>query len=597
MQDVSDNKFIPLKPLKTAVLFLIFNRLDTTKQVFEAIRLARPPRLYIAADGPRDSRPDEDKKVKAVRSYVMDHIDWDCEVKTLFREKNLGCKYAVSSAIDWFFDNEEMGIILEDDCLPSKSFFRFCDELLVRYLNDDHIMQISGFNPLSTYPIDTSYVFSRFGPTWGWATWQRAWKRYDIKMPSWPEKRANLLREEFVQSEAEQKWRQKIFDQVYYNKLDTWDYQWSYTKHLNRGLCIIPRINLVSNVGFRIDATHTQGKAPDYCSFHYALNFPLSHPLTHVDEQKFSDLYLKHYAMPKQQSIFGRLCHRIYSSFKDIYWRRKKWNVILDVKIHPLNKIERAINDDKRFPLVESLDQTSDSFWQWLGKAKSSFLNYKYPHKKALEFFFSAKLLDIRTDDIVLDAAGERSEYLLQIKHNTLCPNLYLNDQIYTDHSVKVDGISVVGGDVTTIGLPDSSVTKIACHHAIEHFRDDKDIKFILEVARLLRKGGKACIIPLFLSDIYAETWNIQSETRYDSRALRIVDKTSSLPGANEDGHFARIYDCQAFMERIHKTADVASLSLKIIECTLDGRMIPDMSINFGSKINCPLRALVLEKV
>ena len=115
--------FIPKKPLETAVLFLVFNRLDTTKQVFEAIRKAKPPRLYIAADGPRESKEGEAEKVKAVREYVMSNINWDCEVKTLFRDKNLGCKYAVSGAIDWFFENEEMGIILEDDCLPSQSFF------------------------------------------------------------------------------------------------------------------------------------------------------------------------------------------------------------------------------------------------------------------------------------------------------------------------------------------------------------------------------------------------------------------------------------------------------------------------------------------
>jgi len=114
MQAILSDQFIPSRPLKTPVLFLVFNRLDTTKQVFEAIRRAKPPRLYVAADGPRDSKPDEDNKVKAVRDYVIGHIDWDCEVKTLFREKNLGCKYAVSGSIDWFFENEEMGIILED---------------------------------------------------------------------------------------------------------------------------------------------------------------------------------------------------------------------------------------------------------------------------------------------------------------------------------------------------------------------------------------------------------------------------------------------------------------------------------------------------
>ena len=122
---MSKDSFTPPQPLNTAVLFLVFNRLDTTKQVFEAIREAKPPRLYIAADGARETKAGEAEKVTAVRDFILKNIDWECDIKTLFREENLGCKYAVSGAIDWFFDNEEMGIILEDDCLPSQSFFGF----------------------------------------------------------------------------------------------------------------------------------------------------------------------------------------------------------------------------------------------------------------------------------------------------------------------------------------------------------------------------------------------------------------------------------------------------------------------------------------
>ena len=115
------------KPLSTAVLFLVFNRLDTTKEVFKAIRKAKPSRIYIASDGPRKIKNNEADKVKEVRSYIINNIDWQCDVNTLFREENLGCKIAVSTAIDWFFDNEEQGIILEDDCFPSQSFFWFCE--------------------------------------------------------------------------------------------------------------------------------------------------------------------------------------------------------------------------------------------------------------------------------------------------------------------------------------------------------------------------------------------------------------------------------------------------------------------------------------
>jgi hypothetical protein len=153
------DKFIPPKPLNTAVLFLVFNRLDVTKQVFQAIRQAKPPRLYIAADGARKNKEGEAAKVIAVRDHVLESIDWDCEVKTLFREENLGCKYAVSGAIDWFFEQEEMGIILEDDCLPSQSFFWFCEELLLRYKGDMRVGHIAGYNHFPGRVTASSYFF------------------------------------------------------------------------------------------------------------------------------------------------------------------------------------------------------------------------------------------------------------------------------------------------------------------------------------------------------------------------------------------------------------------------------------------------------
>ena len=134
-------KFQPPKPLKTAILFLVFNRLDTTKKVFKAIRQAKPPRLYIAADGARANKKGECKNVQLVRDYIMQNVDWDCDVKTLFRDKNLGCKYAVGGAITWFFETEEQGIILEDDCLPSQSFFWYCEELLDRYKEDKSLQK------------------------------------------------------------------------------------------------------------------------------------------------------------------------------------------------------------------------------------------------------------------------------------------------------------------------------------------------------------------------------------------------------------------------------------------------------------------------
>lgn len=173
--------------LNVPVLLLIFNRPDTTQRVFHEIRGASPLQLFISADGPRENKPGEFEKCQITRDIVR-QVDWDCEVYTNFRDKNLGCKIAVSSAIDWFFENVEEGIILEDDCLPSFSFFRFCEELLEKYRDDERIMQIGGTNLLSEWQrSDDSYYFSKYGAIWGWATWRRAWQYYDVNMKLWPE--------------------------------------------------------------------------------------------------------------------------------------------------------------------------------------------------------------------------------------------------------------------------------------------------------------------------------------------------------------------------------------------------------------------------
>lgn len=253
-------RFSPTKDLDTPVLLLAFNRPDLTRQVFEAIRKAKPPRLYIAVDGARSGRPNEEENVAEVVRFVTTNVDWKCELKTLIREENLGCKFAVKGAIDWFFKNETMGIILEDDCLPCQSFFWFCEELLELYREDTRVGQISGFNPLIDFDFDkASYGFSKFGPIWGWASWRRAWNGYDVVMSSWPEVLANDTLKNFVDSKKEERWRKTIYQKTFNGEIDTWDYQWSYAKLIKKQLSVIPTVNLVENIGFGEDATHTKG--------------------------------------------------------------------------------------------------------------------------------------------------------------------------------------------------------------------------------------------------------------------------------------------------------------------------------------------------
>lgn len=241
----------------TPVLFLIFNRLDTTKLVFERIRKASPLKLYIASDGPRDNCEGENEKVNSVREFVLKSINWNCEVKTLFCQKNSGCGKAVSQAITWFFENEEMGIILEDDCLPSVSFFNFCQKLLKEYKDNEDIYHITGYNPLTYTNMAQSYYFARIPHVWGWATWRRAWKQYSFDI---------IDLDNFIKQKKMDAIFNRKFDRYYFliffskmekHEIDTWDYQWTYTIMKNNGVCINPARNLITNVGFGPDATHT----------------------------------------------------------------------------------------------------------------------------------------------------------------------------------------------------------------------------------------------------------------------------------------------------------------------------------------------------
>lgn len=291
---MSNSKFNPPHPLNTAVLFLIFNRLNTTKQVFEAIRQAKPPRLYVAADGARESKEGEAEKVKAVREYIIQNIDWECEVKTLFREQNYGCKIAVSGAIDWFFENEEMGIILEDDCLPSQSFFWFCEELLERYKDDERIFLISGYNKQNKWKENQNdYFFSHLGGIWGWASWRRAWSHYDIEM----EDIDTFIKQNHFQNllgiELGKTRQDSIYNSIIINNMNTWDYQWAYARHKNSGMACVPSVSLIENIGFNEDATHTFGNNTDNVKKH-EIRLPVNENSFVVAYREYDELFFKH---------------------------------------------------------------------------------------------------------------------------------------------------------------------------------------------------------------------------------------------------------------------------------------------------------------
>jgi len=239
--------------MKKPVLFLIFNRPDTTQKVFEAIRSAKPPRLYVASDGARFSKEGEKDIVEKTRKLVLNNIDWDCEVKTLLREENAGCRKAVSEAITWFFENEEDGIILEDDCSPDQSFFKFCEDLLGYYKDNKKIKHISGDQFIPGFDNGSSYYFAKIMHCWGWASWADRWKLYGINLEDYSEK--NI--EKFSDDENVQKYWLNILRTMKKNSVDSWAYQWAFRIVEHDGLCINPSVNLISNIGFDISGTHT----------------------------------------------------------------------------------------------------------------------------------------------------------------------------------------------------------------------------------------------------------------------------------------------------------------------------------------------------
>jgi len=289
------------------LLFLVFNRPDLTRKVFARIREAKPKRLFLAADGPRPGREGEAALCAEARG-VVEQVDWPCRVETLFRERNLGCRVAVSSAITWFFENVADGIILEDDCLPDLSFFRYSTELLDRYATKHSVMAVggncfqrAGFDPGS------SYYFSIYPHCWGWATWRRAWEHYQEEMKEWPVLRATDWLLGLHGNTAAMRYWTRIFDQMHENRVDTWDYIWTFTCWRMGGLTALPAVNLVENIGFGPGATHTvESRAETERKRAGRLAFPLHHPRA-VEANKRADRYTQRTIFEPQPKLRERL--------------------------------------------------------------------------------------------------------------------------------------------------------------------------------------------------------------------------------------------------------------------------------------------------
>jgi len=251
---------IPKNELATPILLIIFNRRETTKKVFEVIRAARPKKLFIAADGFRENKSDENLICEETR-LLTENIDWPCEVSRKYSQTNMGCDPHVESAVSWFFEHVDQGIILEDDCVPNQSFFGFCEQMLDKYKDNTEVMHINGSNfQFGKENNNASYYFSVYPHSWGWATWKRAWKKYDSKMCNFPEFKETKSIKKILPTTAQQKFHLNLFEKLYEGKYTFWDSKWTFAIWFQNGICITPKVNLISNIGHGTNATHTIAK-------------------------------------------------------------------------------------------------------------------------------------------------------------------------------------------------------------------------------------------------------------------------------------------------------------------------------------------------
>lgn len=244
----------------TPILFIIFNRPDRAQLIFDEIKKQKPKYLYIHADGPRQGNTSDIEKCKASRKIIQDQVDWNCKLNTLFRDENKGCGHGPASAITWFFENVEEGIILEDDCLPHPDFFSFCSIMLEKYRNQPQVLSIAGSNFQDGIKRDKgSYYFSVHNRIWGWATWRRTWAEYSYTLDNIDSNSFDIIVKTIFSSKTEKEHWKLIFDTVKRDRMSDscWDYQFMFMLWLRRGLTVVPNVNLISNIGDGEDATHT----------------------------------------------------------------------------------------------------------------------------------------------------------------------------------------------------------------------------------------------------------------------------------------------------------------------------------------------------
>lgn len=293
---------------KVPVLFVFFNREKTAIRSFEKIKKYQPRKLYLASDGPRAAKQGEADIVLGLREKIMSMVDWDCDVQTRFLSENKGCGPNVCESISWFFDNEENGVIIEDDVMAGEGFFTFMEAMLEKYKDDHRVGMISSFNPFESYKSEYSYLFSRYFVCWGWASWRDRWKNMDYAM-SW---RSTPLKESIIKNRGKDvfrwNWQLNYIDHGY---VSSWDWQWYFSLSAQNQLCIFPAVNLATNIGNDKDAIHNSN-AKNITFEAKELEMPLKHSPYIVPDTTFENLLYK-----RDSNLRMKMNRRIPRKVKD----------------------------------------------------------------------------------------------------------------------------------------------------------------------------------------------------------------------------------------------------------------------------------------
>lgn len=475
--------------LETPVLFLVFNRPDVTRRVFERIRQVQPKQLFVAADGYRCNYSGEEERCQEVRQ-IATAVDWNCKVRTLFRDKNLGCREAVSSAISWFFENVEEGIILEDDCLPDISFFYYCSSILSLYRHENKVMHIGGH---SIGTIDTNdsenCFFSAYNHIWGWATWKRAWHHYDISMSELAEFLSDESLYSYFDSPQEINfWRRTLSKAI---EIDTWDYQWTYSIWKNEGVSVLPKKSIVENIGFEEYATHTKTRNQLVDITEYgAIDNPIVPERILIDKMLDQQMSNSIFNIPVSKSpITENYNVRIEKNIETKEIIASYGNTVgIDVSPYFKGvsqvKLYKCQETGYRFFFPFNISGNGE-FYQTLQQNDWYYMPWKWEHQKTLELLQPGmKVLEVgcATGDFLNVLKEERASEVVGLELNRAAAEQAI-----------VKGLNVVIESVEEHSAKnDSSYDLVCSFQVLEHISEIKS--FLDAQISCLRKGGKLII-------------------------------------------------------------------------------------------------------